>query len=418
MGWPFNREEESLITVEEAQQSVLSLVEPLATERVSLLEALGRVLAEDVHAPRDLPQEDNSAMDGYAVTSSDLASATADTPVRIKVVDDIPAGRPSRRVLEVGEAMRIMTGAPLPAGADAVVPVEKTDGGDKEVMIFAATPAGANIRRRGEDVTRGGLLVADGTPLHPAELGVLASAQRSDVLVRRIPRVAILSTGTELVDPDETLTPGKVVNSNSYSLAALAMVSGAKIKRVVRVRDNIDETVQAIESALDCDFVISSGGVSVGAYDFVKEALDRLGAQTHFWRVAMKPGKPVVVSTLRHRLFFGLPGNPVSCMVGYHLFVAPSLRRAQGQTTNLFSPTVKTRLGQALISKSERRNYLRVRVVAERGELVAYPMRAQGSGVSTSMLQANGLAMVEPGTVQLMSGDVVSTLLIGPVYAE
>jgi molybdopterin molybdotransferase len=418
MAWPSGGEEESLITVEEAQQAVISLVEPLATERVSLLEALGRVLAEDVHAPHDIPQNDNSAMDGYAVDTTDVATASPTAPVRLAVVDDIPAGRPSQHVLEHGQAMRIMTGAPIPAGADAVVPVEKSDGGEKEVQIFAPAAVGAHIRRRGEDTTRGGLLVADGTPLHPAELGVLASAQRSNALVRRIPRVAILSTGNELVDPDETLTPGKVVNSNSYSLAALAMVSGAKVKRVVNVRDELDETVKAIESALDCDFIISSGGVSVGAWDFVKEALDQLGAKTHFWRVAMKPGKPVVVSTLRDRLFFGLPGNPVSCMVGFHLFVAPSLRRAQGQTHNIFPPSVKTRLGHAVTSKGERRNYMRVRVVAEKGELLAYPMRAQGSGVSTSMLQANGLAVIEPGIGELKRGAIVSTLLIGPVYGE
>ena len=418
MPWPWNREDESLISVEDAQQRVIEIVEPLPTERVSLLEALGRVLAEDVHAPHDVPQQDNSAMDGYAVIAADVQNATADAPARLRVVGDIPAGHVAERALLPGTAVRIMTGAPIPAGADAVVQVELTDGGDAEVRIHKPVVAGANIRRRAEDISRGGLLVAEGTPLHPAELGVLASAQRGDVLVRRIPRVAIVSTGNELVDPDETLTPGKVVNSNSYSLAALAMVSGAKVKRVVRVRDTLDETVKALEGALDCDVIISSGGVSVGAYDFVKEALEKLGAETHFWRVAMKPGKPVVLSTLRNRLFFGLPGNPVSCMVAFHLFVAPSLRKAAGQNRNLFPPMVKSRLAEPLRSRSERRNYLRVRVVASHGELVAYPMRSQGSGVSTSMLEANGLAVVDPGAVQLQAGDVVETLLIGAIAAE
>ena len=239
-----------------------------------------------------------------------------------------------------------------------------TDGGSEVVTVTQSLRAGTNVRRRGEDMHAGDLVLADGTPIGAAEVGVLASVQKSVVRVARRPSVAILSTGDEIVDVDEPRPFGKVVNSNSYSLAALARRAGALPRMIGIVRDERATTIAAIESALESDFIISSGGVSVGAYDFVKDALDALGAETKFWQVAMKPGKPVVLSRVRGRLYFGLPGNPVSCMVSFLLFIAPAIRKAMGQTCNLLPPIVQTRINASLKSRGDRRNYLRVRVVA------------------------------------------------------
>ena len=395
------------LPVEEAQQLVLAAIPLLETETVSLLDAHGRVLREDVVAPHDIPEGDNSAMDGYAVRAVDVATA----PVSLRVIGDIPAGRVAERALEAGTAMRIMTGALLPEGADAVAQVEITDGGDEVVVINEPLTPGANLRRRGEDMRRGDVVLRAGVVLNAAEIGVLASAQKSRVRVSRQPVVAILSTGDELVDVDEPRAPGKVVNSNAYALAALVRETGALQRMLGIVRDDPEATIRAIESALESDFVLSSGGVSVGAYDFVKTALEALGAETKFWRVAMKPGKPLILATLRDRVFFGLPGNPVSSMVSFLLFVAPALRKAMG-LADVLPPIVNIALDGRLKSNGARRTYFRVRVVARDGALVAIPMTAQGSGVSTSMLQANGLAVVDEGVTLVESGSALPVVLL------
>ncbi|HEX7154869.1 MAG TPA: gephyrin-like molybdotransferase Glp [Thermoanaerobaculia bacterium] len=400
-----------MLTVEEAQRRVLAEVRVIGTERVPLPDALGRILREDVVAPHDVPAADNSAMDGYAVRAEDIAGA----PRSLRVIDDVAAGHLSAKQVEPGTAIRIMTGALLPEGADTVVQVELTDGGTDIVEVREALPRGANVRSRGEDMRAGALLVGRGTPLHAAELGVLATAQRAVVEVARRPVVAILSTGDELVEIDEPRAFGKVVNSNAYALAALVTEAGGIPLRLPIVRDTREATVAAFASALEADFIVSSGGVSVGAYDFVKDALQELGAETLFWKVAMKPGKPVVFSRLRERLCFGLPGNPVSSMVSFLLFVLPALRKCMGQERNVFPPTVHARVTAALKGAPDRRVYARVRVIAREGELLAEPMRAQGSGVSTSMLQANGLAMLE---ASVEGGATVAVLLVGAVVAE
>jgi molybdopterin molybdotransferase len=276
---------------------------------------------------------------------------------------------------------------------------------------------GTNIRKRGEDMHAGDVVLTDGTPIHAAEVGVLAGVQKPVVRVGRRPVVAILSTGDEIIDVGDEMALGKVVNSNSYSLAALVRETGAIPRMIGIVPDTPAAMVAAIEWALESDFVISSGGVSAGAYDFVKDALDSLGAETKFWQVAMKPGKPVVLSRVRDRLYFGLPGNPVSCMVSFLLFIAPALRKAMGQTTNLLPPILQTRVTASLRSRGDRRNYMRVRVVAREGELVSHPMTSQGSGVSTSMVQANGFVIVEAGIKAIEAGSMVPTVLVGPVQA-
>jgi molybdopterin molybdotransferase len=411
------REGERMIAVEEAQERVLAEVEPLGVEDVAFADAHGRVLREDVYATYDVPQKDNTAMDGYAVCAADIVSATDDAPVTLKVIEDLPAGTVATQQVEPGTAIRIMTGALMPNGADTVAHVEITDAGAEAVRVFSALRRGTNIRKRGEDMHTGDVVLRDGTPLHAAEIGVLASVQKTNVRVGRRPTVAILSTGDEIIDISDEIKPGKVVNSNSYSLAALTRESGAIPRMIGIVRDTREATIAAIESALESDFIISSGGVSVGAYDFVKDALDALGAETKFWQVAMKPGKPVVLSRLRGRLYFGLPGNPVSCMVSFLLFIAPAIRKAMGQTANLLPPIVQTRVLASLKSRGDRRNYMRVRVAARDGELVSQPMTSQGSGVSTSMVQANGLVIVETDITAVAAGTLVPTVLVGPVQS-
>jgi molybdopterin molybdotransferase len=400
-----------MLPVEEAQQRVLDEVTELATEEVPLVEAHGRVLREDVPAPFDIPSADNTAMDGYAVRAEDVA----DAPVDLRVIEDLPAGTVATKRVEPGTAIRIMTGALMPDGADCVANVEITDAGSEVVKVLQPVQRGANVRRRAEDMAEGEVVLAAGIPIRAGEIGVLAGVQKTVVIVGRRPTVAILSTGDEIVGIDQPRVHGKVVNSNAYSLAALIREAGGQPRMLGIVPDRLDATVAAIESALDCDFIVSSGGVSVGAYDFVKDALDLLGAETRFWQVAMKPGKPVVLSRLRGRVYFGLPGNPVSSMVSFLLFVAPSLRKAMGQTENILPPVVRMRLAGAMRSKGDRRTYHRVKVVAMRGELVAHPMRAQGSGVSTSMVQANGLAILEAGVTAVDAGTLIDTVLFGPV---
>jgi molybdopterin molybdotransferase len=407
-----------MLPVEEAQQRVLDEIELVGTERVPFVDALGRILREEITAPRDVPQADNTAMDGYAVRAADVESASDEKPVELTVIEDLPAGRVASRRVESGTAIRIMTGAPIPDGADAVAQVELTDAGSKRVRVFRPLKSGANVRRRGEDMRASEVVLASGTPLHAAEIGVLASVQRALVTVSRRPTVAIISTGDEVVDVGDEVAPGKVVNSNSYSLASLVREAGAIPRMIGVVGDTRDATIRAIESALESDFVISSGGVSVGAYDFVKDALDALGAETRFWQVAMKPGKPIVLSRVRGRVYFGLPGNPVSCMVSIHLFVAPAIRKAMGQTSNLLPPIGRARLQSEVSSRGDRRHYVRVRVVATREGLVAFPMPAQGSGVSTSMVGANGLAIIEEGVTVVSDKSDVDVVLIGPIASE
>lgn len=406
------------VSVDEAQRLVLKTIVTLGTERVALDVARGRVLREDVAAPHDIPGADNSAMDGYALRSSEVAAATSDAPAKLRVIGDAPAGVVASGRVEPGTAMRIMTGAPIPAGADCVAQVEITDGGSEAVRVFHSIPAGANIRRRGEDMREGEPVLRAGTIVGPGEIGVAASAQKRELLVTLRPVVAIFSTGAELVDAGTPVGPGQVVNSNSWSLAALAEDAGAAVRRLGIVGDSKAATERAIEQALDADIVISSGGVSVGAYDFVKDAMEDLGAETIFWRVAMKPGKPLLFSRLRGTPCFGLPGNPVSCMVSFHLFIAPALRKAAGLAGELLPPIVNARLLSPVEAKGERRIYMRVRVSSVGGELVAAPARAQGSGISTSMVGANGLAVLEPGTGRRDAGDAVPVALIGAIYAS
>ena len=394
-----------MLQVEEAQARVLAEVTPLGSETVAFEEAFGRVLAEDVVAADDNPPADNSGMDGYALRA-------ADTPGELRVLGDIPAGLVPRSRVEAGTALRIMTGAFVPEGADAVAQVEITDGGLEVVRVERAVATGANIRRRGEDIRAGSVVIRSGTVIGAAEVAMLAAVRKTSVAVSRRPTVAILATGDELLSPHEPPASGKIVNSNTYLLAALVRAAGAVPLPLGIVRDTREATIAAFEDASQADFILSSGGVSVGAYDFVKDALEALGAESKFWRVAMKPGKPVVLSRLRNRVCLGLPGNPVSCFVSFHLFVAPALRKAMGVAGRLLLEAVDTRLEAPLRAGGDRRTYLRVQVSVRDGELVSRPMTSQGSGSLSSIVQANGLAIVAEGTKRVEEGSLVPTLLL------
>ncbi|MBV8517857.1 MAG: molybdopterin molybdotransferase MoeA [Acidobacteria bacterium] len=398
-----------MIRVEEAQERVLAEVAAGPIEAVPLGAALGRVLRENVAAAYDAPERDNSAMDGYALRAEDVANV----PATLRVTGTIAAGHPIDARVEPGTAMRIMTGAYVPDGADTVVQVELTDGGVDSVRIDRALTRGANIRRRGSDMRAGDVVLRAGTRIGPAEVAMLAAMQKSRVDVGRRPTVAIFSTGDELVEFDAPRAAGQIVNTNGPLLEALVRDAGALPRNLGVVRDTREATIAALEAALESDFVLSSGGVSVGAFDFVKDALESLGAETKFWRVAMKPGKPVVLSRLRDRVVFGLPGNPVSCFVSFHLFVAPALRKAMGQETRLLPPSVRARAAAPLRSAGDRRVYVRVRVTVQDGELFAEPLATQGSGALTSMVGANGLAVVEERVTRIEKGEGVGVVMVG-----
>lgn len=401
---------------EDAQEVVLADVRPLGAERVGLLDALGRVLAEDVRARRDGPAWDNSAMDGFALRAADLREARPERPALLEVVEDLPAGRVGERAVGPGQASRIMTGAPLPEGADTVVPIERVEHDGRELRVPQSAEPGAHVRRRGEDVRAGEVLVPAGTELGPGEVAVLAAQQRSQPAVGRRARVAILATGDELIDVDGELGPGRIVNSNSYGLAAMVRAHGGEPVVLPSARDEPEALRGAVESALSADFVLSSGGVSVGAYDYVRKVLAEMGAEERLWGVAMKPGKPLFFGVIRGRPYFGLPGNPVSSLVVFLQFVRPALRKAAGH------PEARWRLPEAralaegpLANGGERREYLRARVARDdEGRLRASVRGAQGSHILSSMLSANGLVVLEPGA-RVAAGESVRVQLLGEI---
>ncbi len=402
-----------LLTPEQAQQLVLQDIPVLGVERVPLFDALGRVLAEGIAARHDNPPQDNSAMDGYALRHADIAGANAGQPVLLEVVEDIPAGHVPQKRVGPGQASRIMTGALVPEGADTVIRVEDTRAEGKGVAILVPDSLGGNIRRRGSDVQTGQEVVGAGTLCGPGELALLASLQRALVPVHRRPVVAILSTGDELVEVDEPLAPGKIVNSNTYGLAALCLANGAIPLMLPIARDEEAQIRRAVQSALSADLILSSGGVSVGDYDYVKKVLDELGAQARLWRVAMKPGKPLFFCVLQGKPYFGLPGNPVSSLVSFLQFVRPALRKAAGHLPDTWLlPALAAHLEHPLANEGDRRQYVRARLRLEGGRLLAAAPQGQGSHQLSSMLGTNGLLVLEPG-VRLEAGGEVQAQLFG-----
>jgi molybdopterin molybdotransferase len=392
-----------LIDIATARERVLAAVQPLAREDVPLREALGRVLVEEVSAEEDLPPFDSSAMDGYAVIAGQAAE--------LEVVDESSAGHPAERTLSGGQAITISTGAQMPDGADAVVPVERVEVSDGRVTV-PDTEVGANVRRAGDDVRRGQPVLRAGTVLGPAELAVAASLGHPTLPCGARPRVAVLVTGDELVEPGQPLGPGQIRNSNAIAMAAQAERAGADVVTSAIVPDNLEATTAALRSALDsADVVCVSGGVSVGPHDHVKPALAELGVEENFWRVALKPGKPTWFGTRGQQLVFGLPGNPVSAMVTFHLFVRPALRGLAGARTD--DTRVVAVLDEELHRNGSRDEVVRCRLSAEEDGWHVSPTRNnQGSHVLTSMVGAEAFAIVEAGEGSIAAGERVPIELL------
>ncbi len=404
-----------MISVEQALDKVLSYVNVLDAEERAILDCLGQVLAEDVYAGIDIPPMDNSAMDGYAVISGDTRGAAPKTPRVLKVVETVAAGSIPQRRVEKGQAIRIMTGAPLPDGADTVVPFEDTDEERRskaagEIGILRETNANCNIRRRGEDITRGSLVLGQGTVIRPSEVGVLASVGRSRVKVIRRPVVAVLATGDEIVDVNQPLERGKIYNSNSYSVAALVMRYGGVPRMLGIALDTEESLVNKLRQAVGADMLVTTGGVSMGDYDMVKNVLAREG-EIVFWSVRMKPGKPLAFGRIQGIPHLGFPGNPVSSMVTFELFARPAILKMMGKK-NLTKPTIEATLEGPILNKDGRRIFARAIVERRNGDYYARLTGPQGSGILTSMSLANGLALVPEDRAAMKAGEKVRVMML------
>jgi molybdopterin molybdotransferase len=400
-------------TVDEHLAHVLSVVSPLSPLELNLMDAHGCVLTEDVVAPAPLPGFDNSAMDGYAVRASDVATAGEGSPVVLPVTGDIAAGPVSPLRVQPGVCVRIMTGAMLPAGADAVVPLEWTDGGVASVTIRRAPAVGAHIRRSGEDVAAGETVLTAGTHLGAAQIGLAAAVGRSRLVVRPRPRVVVVSTGTELVEAGEPLTPGRITDSNSPALTAAAIEAGAIAYRVGIVPDDPRQLADTLEDQLvRADMLVTSGGVSVGAYDVVKEVLSRLGTVS-FEKVAMQPGMPQAFGTIGpdSTPVFGLPGNPVSALVSFEAFVRPALRTMLGASP-VRRPQVRAVTTKPLTSPRGKRSFLRVWLEVKNGAHVATPVSGPGSHLLAGMARANALVVLPEDVESVERGGQVDVLVL------
>jgi molybdopterin molybdotransferase len=400
-----------MIEIEEARRLVLEHVSPLPSESVELRAALGRVLAEDVVSPEDVPTFDSSAMDGFAVRAADTRGARRDSPVTLRIVDESRAGHPARSGLGAGQAIAISTGAVIPIGADAVVRVEETSRGDGLVEVLCEVEARHDIRYAGEDIRAGDTVLERSVRLGPAELGVLASSARSTVACHRRPNVWILTTGDELIEPDQPIRPGAVRNSNAYSIPALAVRAGAEVTGITAVPDDPDVTRSAIAQALASDVTLICGGVSVGAHDHVKQALTDLGVQEVFWRVALKPGKPTWFGRHQGGLVFGLPGNPVSAMVTFTLLVRPALMALSGGQPERRRTTA--RLDRDYEKSPGRAHAVRCRLELREDGWHAQPAERHGSHILTSMLGADALAIIPTASGDMGAGERVEIELLG-----
>ena len=389
-----------LISIDEARERVLAAVRPLEGERVA--PTLGRVLAESAVAREDLPPFDASAMDGFAVPTGEAAT--------LRIEGESRAGAPSSSPLVAGTACRISTGAVVPEGTYAVVPVERTEERDGEVAVPAAA-SGANIRRAGEDVRAGEEVIAAGSEIGPSEVAVIASLGMREVVCARLPLLAIAATGDELVEPGAALAPGQIRNSNVYALAAQTERAGARVVMREHVPDDFETTRDVLARALDsADVVCVSGGVSVGRHDHVKRALAELGVEERFWGVRLQPGKPTWFGTRDGQLVFGLPGNPVSAMVTFHLFARPAVRALQGADPGIRS--MSAHAGEPLRRNPKRDQMVRVRLEQDGGGWLARPTKAQGSHVLTSMLGAAALARVPAGDGDIEAGEPIDIELL------
>jgi molybdopterin molybdotransferase len=385
-----------VLDLETALARVLAALPPPQAERVALIEAADRVLAESVSSPSDLPLFDNSAMDGYAVRAADVHGAKPDAPIRLRVRTRIPAGEMFAGELSPGECARLFTGAPLPRGADAVVMQEDTLIESDQVLILDAVKPRENVRFQGEDVRRGEMLVEAGEVLSPGRISLLAATGVAEIPVGRRPMVGLLATGTELREAGQPLSPGQIYESNRAMLAPLIAQAGGEPKVYPLVLDALETTRAALQTAFHgCDLLITSGGVSVGEMDFVKTAFESLGGELQFWKVAIRPGKPFVFGRVGNKFLFGLPGNPVSAFVTFLLLVRPALRHWQG-AREVSLPTQPGSLGEPITNPGDRRHFMRVRVDAAG---TVFSAGKQASHVLASLAKADGLLDVPPGTV-------------------
>jgi molybdopterin molybdotransferase len=399
-----------LLSVEKARERVLSQIHPLAPLQLPLTEAFGCVVAEDAVADRDLPEFASSAMDGFAVRSSDVAEATPDRPVDLKVVGRAMIGRRPEAVVGGGEAIRIATGAPIPAGADAIVPIENASAADEVVSVFDAPPAGQHIRPAGEDAKEGQVLVAAGKRLGPPELGMLANAGFPHPTVHPRPRVIVLSTGDELIPPTESPEFGQIRDSNAYTIFGALRDAGAMPVLAGIVKDDVDALKETVLSYLiQADAFVSSGGVSVGERDVVKAAFFRRG-DLDFYKVAMQPGMPQGFGQIEGKPYFGLPGNPVSVFVSFEVFVRPAILKMMGRT-QLFRPEVTATLAEDVVGPKGKLQFARVRLARTDDGWIATPTGARGSNLISTVVRANGLAMVPAGTAVAPAGSEVRVMV-------
>lgn len=399
------------LALPDAVSRVLSRIQPLDEETVPLEHAVGRVLSRDVLSPTDQPPWDNSAMDGFAVRSADVRGATRERPVVLRVIESVPAGGFPSVEVTPGTAVRIMTGAPIPAGADGIIRIEHTEERAADhVAVFDDTDAGRNVRWRGEDLKRGGVVLEAGRLLRPGEIGVLATVACSQVPVYRKPVVAILSTGDELAeitDVDAIVSGRKIANSNAYALAAAVRNTGAEPRILGIARDEPESLRLHLERAAGADVLVTSAGASIGDHDLVKDVLEEIGFELDFWRVRIRPGSPFSFGRLRSGMpVFGLPGNPVSALVTFEIFVRPALRRMMGRR-DVHSPLVRVRVDGDAPSKAGLTHFLRVRLRgASDGTVHASLTGAQGSGIISSMAAADALLIVPENRDGLRDGEL------------
>ena len=410
---------ETALAAADAARRILAEVRPQPALRVPLDDALASVLAEDIVSPLDIPAWTNSAMDGYAARGADVRGASPASPVRLRVIEQLPAGRFPTHALGPGECARIFTGAPLPEGADTVVRQEDTDLGAETVTILKDRDVGVNIRRAGEDIRKGQTVLRAGTALGPAHLGVLASLAVAHPLVHRRPRVAILAGGDEIVDvdqPEAILSGRKTASSNTHTLGALVREAGGEPVNLGIARDTPESLREHLGRALEADLLVTNAGLSVGEHDYVRTVLEELGAEQRFWKLRMRPGAPVGFGLLRGIPWIGLPGNPVSTMVTFELFVRPAIRVMCGQALP-FRRVVAARAAEPISVKPRLQHFLRSIVTETPAGLEARLTGPQGSGILTSMILANALLVLPEGQFETPAGaEVRAIVLDDPVH--
>jgi molybdopterin molybdotransferase len=404
---------DAMITIAKALGSVLEHTGTLETETLEIGRAVGRVLGESIAAPFAVPGFANSQMDGFAVRASDLAGTDRDSPVSLRVLATVGAGKKFEGEVAPGQCVRIMTGAPMPSGADTVVPIEDVVVGDKEVRFAVSVAPGRFVRAAGDDFESGTLLLSAGRRLRAADLGLMASIGKGHVVVRRRPRVGILGTGSELVAIDQPLAAGQIHDSNAYTLAGAVEELGGEPERLGIVADEPRSLRSAFERASGYDVILSTGGVSVGDFDYVKDVLQDIGLRRHFWRVAQKPGKPVVFASGSGGLYFGLPGNPVSAAVCFVLYVGPCLRRLGGRD-DVYPLVQWVELGEEIRTASHLTELVRCAVEEESGKIRVRPTGTQSSGALRSMSLADGLVISPPGHSRHAVGEQMRMIRLYP----